>query len=83
MLHAFTYLSKYGYNSCQNQSELNDDIGKTLRCLSNVKSMIKKFQTNYRLLLSRNHNQNIFKLINPPRCGVENGPLSFMAENRW
>ena len=83
MLHAFTYLSKYGYNSCKNQSNSNNDKGKANHCQSNIESMIKEFQTSYQLLLSRKHNQKILNRMKPARCGVKDGPLFYVTENQW
>ena len=83
MLDAFTDLSKYGHNPCKNQSESNNDNRKTMPCQSNIESMLKDYQTRYRLLVIGKVNQKVFKSINTPRCGVKNGPLFYTVGNRW
>ena len=79
----YTYLTKYGYNPCENQSNSNKTNGKRISCQSNLESMLKEFQTRHRLPITGKVNSDVLKLMNTPRCGVKDTPSSFRLMNSW
>src|SRR5689334_19036321 len=70
-LDAFKYLSKYGYNPCQNQTGFETNNIKSDLCQGDIESMLKDFQSKYKLPVTGKLDQETLKLINTPRCAIK------------
>ncbi len=82
-LDTFTNSSRFDYDLCKNQSESTNDNGKTIRCPSNMISMLKEFQAKHQFLVTKKLNQTNLPTTKPPRCGVIDGPLLYSLEGPW
>lgn len=80
---AFTYLSKFGYNKCDNQPESNKKKGHTVLCQSSVESMVKDFQTVYQLPVTGELDRKTLSLMNTPRCGMKDQSALARLTNLW
>ncbi|CAF1475596.1 unnamed protein product, partial [Didymodactylos carnosus] len=79
-LDAYSYLNKFGYDSCKSKNK--NGIDKAL-CSTDMKSMIKHYQTVFHLPVSGKLDEKTLKLMNKPRCGISDYPLSYVSYKPW
>ena len=71
---AFKYLTRFGYNPCENPSGSNLSDYNHSSCQSDLESMLKQFQTNFRLPITKKLDDATRKVLNTPRCGMSDFP---------
>ncbi|CAF1023954.1 unnamed protein product, partial [Didymodactylos carnosus] len=76
-IEAFNYLGKYGYNRC------GDGKHKEVVCAMSIQSMLQHFQTVFHLPVTGKLDDKTKKLMNTPRCGLGDYPLSYSAYKPW
>lgn len=79
----FMYLTKYGYNPCGNQYESTKTKRPMVSCQTDLKLMIKDFQARHRLPITGKVDLKTKKLMDTPRCGLQDKPLAFSIGARW
>ena len=83
-LDALTNSSRYDYNLCKNQSESNNDNGKTTPCLFNIESILKASKTKLQSLVIKKLTQkNLQTTKTWPMWGGMHGPLLYSLESSW
>ena len=81
-LDALEYLTRYGFNHCQNPggSEPTDIIGPL--CQSSMETMLTNFQAAFHLPVTKKIDSATLNLMNTPRCGVADASSSYTVGNK-
>lgn len=79
---ALKFFDKFGYNQCRVKNNRKDDEEGPL-CQSDFRSMIKHFQTIFRLPVTGKLDEQTITLMNKPRCSLGDYPLAFSAFRPW
>ena len=78
---AFKYLTRFGYNPCENPSGSNSSDYDHPSCQSGLESMLKQFQTNFRLPVTKKLDGATRKVLNTHRCSMSDFPPPLMNES--
>ena len=79
---ALKFFDKFGYNKCGVKSDRKSDEDGPL-CQSDFRSMIKHFQTIFRLPVTGKLDEQTIALMNRPRCSLGDYPLAYSAFRPW
>ncbi|CAF1191570.1 unnamed protein product [Adineta steineri] len=70
-------------NLCRNQSLLNNGNKTMINCPFNTQFILKKSQSKSKSSTTREPNKEVETTTKIPRCGVQDGPLSYVLETQW
>ena len=71
---AFKYLTRFGYNQCQNGSGSRSQSSDDILSHMDIASMLESFQIKYHLPMTKKLDATTLKLMNTPRCGLPDSP---------
>ena len=79
---AFKYLTRFGYNPCESSSDSNSSDLNRPSCQSSLETMLKQFQTNFHLPVTKKLDAATVRQMNKPRCSLPDTPPSFMDKSK-
>jgi len=80
---AIKYLTKYGYNQPGGSVNVNTSSKSQPSRQSNIPTMIRHFQTVYRIPVSGKIDNVTTNLMKKPRCSLEDYPIACFAAQPW
>lgn len=81
---AFKWLTKYGYNSCENPADSELEKYNRPSCQMTFESILKNFQTAHHLPVTKELDADTLKLMNTPRCNLSDFPTPLVDRSkRW
>lgn len=80
---AIRYLTKYGYNQPGGSGDANTSSKSQPSRQSNAPTMIRHFQSVYRIPVSGKVDNITSNLMKKPRCSLEDYPIACFAAQPW
>jgi hypothetical protein len=79
---ALKFFTQFGYTRCKNPPSSKPDSHDDPLCQPNMKSMLEEFQIAFHLPVTKKLDAATLKLMNTPRCGLFDSPLSLIDKSK-